>query len=267
VPEHPSLYGPLQCSQTTDPWHLLISRPLDSIREITFLEVEPNLLKRWQLVQRVVQHFWKRWSSEYLSRLQQRPKWCSTWNKIQEGDVILVEDEHLPPLGSTAAVHPGNRGLWEEWLWNLTEMILRDPLWRCFSCHSVTRICTRSPTHLMKMLNFFLVFIAWGFNFKIIYFGCYGEYGAVCTFVSRARQCVCLCKQHASELAVIGRGYCVSSSSVQMIFTSWACNGWYNNSRRVLVNERHPPVTRVHLFTGQQLIQLHFTLLTSVQFD
>lgn len=143
-----------------------------------------------------------------------------------------MEDEHLPPLGSIVAVHPVNRGLWEEWLWNLTEMILRDPLWRCFSYHSVTRICTRSPTHLMKRLNFFLVCIAWAFNFKIIYFGCYGEYGAVFTFVSRARQCVCLCKQNASELAVIGRnrGYCVSSSSVQMIFTSWACNGWYNKA-------------------------------------
>jgi hypothetical protein len=62
------------------PCHLFISRPLDTIRETTLLEVEPNLLKRWQLVHRVVQRFWKRWrwSSEYLSRLQLRPKWCST---------------------------------------------------------------------------------------------------------------------------------------------------------------------------------------------
>ncbi|GFY48786.1 DUF5641 domain-containing protein [Trichonephila inaurata madagascariensis] len=33
-------------------------------------------LSRWQLVQRLNQHFWRKWSSEYLNRLQQRPKWC-----------------------------------------------------------------------------------------------------------------------------------------------------------------------------------------------
>ncbi|GFR04411.1 hypothetical protein TNCT_594091 [Trichonephila clavata] len=49
-----------------------------------------NKLSRWQLVQRMNQHFWCKWSSEYLNRLQQRPNWCKG-NVGFKGDLVLVK--------------------------------------------------------------------------------------------------------------------------------------------------------------------------------
>lgn len=56
------------------PGHFLIGGPLLALPE---KEVPSKVLplKRWQLMQRLVQHFWRRWCSEYLNQLQQRPKW------------------------------------------------------------------------------------------------------------------------------------------------------------------------------------------------
>ena len=57
------------------PGHFLVGRPLLAVPEQDLKEqdAKQSQLSRWQLVQ-VHQHFWKRWSGEYLSRLQQRPK-------------------------------------------------------------------------------------------------------------------------------------------------------------------------------------------------
>lgn len=45
---------------------------------VTVPQETPNkkvkLLEAWKLTQQIVQHFWDRWSNEYISRLQQRPK-------------------------------------------------------------------------------------------------------------------------------------------------------------------------------------------------
>jgi len=77
----------------------------------SLIDLKENHLDRWQLVQQRQQHFWKRWSSEFLTRLQQRPKWARVQEEIQIGNMVLVKDERLPPLkwrlGRVIAVHPG----------------------------------------------------------------------------------------------------------------------------------------------------------------
>jgi len=55
--------------------HFLIGQPLVAVPEPDITTLPQNKLSRWQLVQTLQQQFWKRWSSEFLSRLQQRPKW------------------------------------------------------------------------------------------------------------------------------------------------------------------------------------------------
>lgn len=74
-----------------------------------------SLLTRWQLVQRLFQNVCIRWQSEYLSRLQQRPKWTKPSPNIQMNDLVLLKDtSHLPstwPLARVTKVHPGNDGL------------------------------------------------------------------------------------------------------------------------------------------------------------
>ncbi|KAJ8879676.1 hypothetical protein PR048_020284 [Dryococelus australis] len=80
-----------------------------------------NHVARWQLVQRVVKHFWQRWSSEYLSRLQNRPKWWIKKDNLHIGDMMILKDEQLPAqqwkIGRIVNTFPGDDGL----AWTATE--------------------------------------------------------------------------------------------------------------------------------------------------
>ncbi|UYV79999.1 hypothetical protein LAZ67_18001367, partial [Cordylochernes scorpioides] len=57
------------------PAHFLLTEPSSCVPEDDLLLVKNHLLTRWQLVQRVLQQLWKRWSRDYLNNLQQRNKW------------------------------------------------------------------------------------------------------------------------------------------------------------------------------------------------
>ena len=71
--------------------------------------------RRWRYVQYVMDHFWKRWTSEYLPNLQVRSKWLEKQRNLQIGDIVLVLDESLLrahwPLGRVMQVFPGSDGL------------------------------------------------------------------------------------------------------------------------------------------------------------
>ncbi|GJQ66388.1 hypothetical protein Trydic_g8494 [Trypoxylus dichotomus] len=59
----------------------------------------------------MTQHFWTRWSREYISELQQKTKWKSNLGSINVGDLVVIKDDHLPPsrwkLGRITEVQPG----------------------------------------------------------------------------------------------------------------------------------------------------------------
>ncbi|XP_018376619.1 PREDICTED: uncharacterized protein LOC108769890 [Trachymyrmex cornetzi] len=59
------------------PGHFLIGEPLNSFPCRDVSDVNENRLIRWQRVEQVRQHFWRRWSTEYLHSLQERTKWRS----------------------------------------------------------------------------------------------------------------------------------------------------------------------------------------------
>ena len=42
--------------------------------------------------------FWTHWSSEYLDSLQHRNKWESSHKNLNIGDLVLVQEDNLPPL-------------------------------------------------------------------------------------------------------------------------------------------------------------------------
>ena len=90
--------------------HFLVGRPLVSTPEHDVMAIHQNRLSRWQLLQKLKQQFWSRWSSEYLSRLQQRPKWLNQRKNLQINDLVILKDQ-LPPqqwkLGRVLEVHPG----------------------------------------------------------------------------------------------------------------------------------------------------------------
>ncbi|XP_076670757.1 uncharacterized protein LOC143370044 [Andrena cerasifolii] len=73
-----------------------------------------SLRARWQLVQRMRDHFWRRWHADHLNSLQPRRKWTSPERSRCVGDVVALKRDDAPPaqwrLGRVSRVHPGPDG-------------------------------------------------------------------------------------------------------------------------------------------------------------
>ncbi|XP_070510400.1 uncharacterized protein [Cardiocondyla obscurior] len=96
------------------PGHFLIWSPLNSFPEDDVSDINVNRLSRWQLVEQMRQHFWSRWSNEYIISFLERRKW--TQNKglqLESGQLVLIK-QGLPPLqwltGRVQEVHRGSDG-------------------------------------------------------------------------------------------------------------------------------------------------------------
>ena len=92
------------------PGHFLIGRPLTALPEVT-PTISISLLRRWQLCKSLLRHFWKRWSSEYVSQLGRFNKWRQPTRNIQPGDLVVIrEDSPIAtkwPLARIVEVYPG----------------------------------------------------------------------------------------------------------------------------------------------------------------
>ena len=95
--------------------HFLLYQSPSSYPEDPRLPENPDLLKKWNHCQAIIQHFWQRWSREYLSTLQTRSKWQHQSPNLQVGDIVILRHEttfscHWP-LARVTAVYPGQDGL------------------------------------------------------------------------------------------------------------------------------------------------------------
>lgn len=111
------------CPTTSDPTddsvltpgHFLIGNALLAPPESLAQTICVNSLTRWQLVQKMRNDFWRRWQREYLTRMQQRPKWVSKSSNLEKDDLVLLMEDNLPPtrwaLGRILETHPGRDGL------------------------------------------------------------------------------------------------------------------------------------------------------------
>lgn len=97
--------------QPLTPAHFLIGRPYTSLAEPDLLDVPVNRLDRFQHLQRLAQHFWRRWSKEYITLQQQRYKWQKQEATLSKGSLVLIKDDNAPPcqwkLGRVIELHPG----------------------------------------------------------------------------------------------------------------------------------------------------------------
>ncbi|XP_074026866.1 uncharacterized protein [Leptinotarsa decemlineata] len=98
------------------PGHFLIGDYLTAIPQEDFESESKNRLSRYKHLQQMLQHFWLRWSREYLSTLQARTKWKkSPGVSVQIGSmVVLCEDNHPPQhwkLGRVVELHSGQDGV------------------------------------------------------------------------------------------------------------------------------------------------------------
>ena len=97
------------------PGHFLIGRPLKILPQLDYEFDKISHLTRWHLMHKMLQHFWKRWSREFLTRLQQRPKWWKQHHNLKAGDLVLIKEDNQPPqnwrLGRVLTTHPGTDNL------------------------------------------------------------------------------------------------------------------------------------------------------------
>lgn len=98
---------------TLTPGHFLIGQPITAVPEPDLTTIKH--LSRYQLLQRQKQQFWKQWTSEYLARLQQRPKWSIIDKNVKVDQLVIVIDDNQPPtkwkMARITAVHPGKDDL------------------------------------------------------------------------------------------------------------------------------------------------------------
>lgn len=96
------------------PGHFLVGAPLIAVPGPSTVEQPSLRLSRWQQIQQMTEHFWTRWSREYLQSLQPKTKWTQDQPSIWLNDLVLIRTEALPPtkwpLGRITALHPGKDG-------------------------------------------------------------------------------------------------------------------------------------------------------------
>ncbi|KAL0861062.1 hypothetical protein ABMA27_009574 [Loxostege sticticalis] len=113
-PLYPLSSSPNDLSSLT-PGHFLIGRPLTSLPTRNLNDVKEHSLKRYARLEQIRQHFWSRWSKEYISELQQRSKWRKDTSRLNVGDLVLLQEENTPPLnwrlGRVTRLFPGADGI------------------------------------------------------------------------------------------------------------------------------------------------------------
>jgi hypothetical protein len=123
------------------PEHFLIAEPLTQLPSVDSTNVNCNRLSGWQTNQRKLQHFWQRWSYDYLQELEQRQRWQRTFPNLQLGDVVLLREDNTTPLHWPMAVnniHPGPDGIVRVATLTTTKGTFRRP---------TTKICLLPPVN------------------------------------------------------------------------------------------------------------------------
>ena len=72
--------------------HLIQGRAISFITQREGVKEESSCGKRFRYITLKLQHFWKRWQSEYLTRLREfhRCKSGKTGKCVKEGDIVTV---------------------------------------------------------------------------------------------------------------------------------------------------------------------------------
>ncbi|GFX99292.1 DUF5641 domain-containing protein [Trichonephila clavipes] len=102
----------IECISTLTPSHFLTGDVLFS--EPEELPSTFNQRDLWELLQNIKRHFWKKWSSDFLSSLQPRKKRQDAQPNLNADDRVLIKEEGPPatwPMARALQGHPGNDGL------------------------------------------------------------------------------------------------------------------------------------------------------------
>ncbi|XP_075248344.1 uncharacterized protein LOC142341306 [Convolutriloba macropyga] len=79
------------------PGHFIIRRPITAIAEPS--STKNNTLSRhWRNIDKMIRQFWKKWSVEYFSSLQQRNKWRTANVQPAVDKFFIIKDDNNPPM-------------------------------------------------------------------------------------------------------------------------------------------------------------------------
>ena len=95
------------------PGHFLIGRPITALAEPKTTGKETiSLTRQKKRMDNLIRDFRKKWSTEYLSNLQQWKKWQMGQPNIDINDVVIIKEENTPPpmwpMGRKTKVFDGN---------------------------------------------------------------------------------------------------------------------------------------------------------------
>jgi hypothetical protein len=99
------------------PGHFLVGDSLVALPQDDLTHLSPNRLTRWQEVQQMYQHIWRRFESELLSPQHLHYKWPEVQPNLEPGTLVLIRDDEPSwgPLkwkrGRIVATFPGRDGL------------------------------------------------------------------------------------------------------------------------------------------------------------
>ena len=79
------------------PAHFLIGRPLTALPEPS-QEDNRTLNRRFKSINNIVRQFWKKWSVDYLTTLQHRPKWQDNKQQHAVNDIVIIKEDNTPPM-------------------------------------------------------------------------------------------------------------------------------------------------------------------------
>ncbi|XP_054722558.1 uncharacterized protein LOC129232437 [Uloborus diversus] len=86
----------------------------DTMPESYQAENSLSYTSRFKLIQALREGFWRRWSAEYFTQLQQRSKWKSSNPNIKTGQLVLLKEDLKHPmkwsLGRVMETFPGDDG-------------------------------------------------------------------------------------------------------------------------------------------------------------
>lgn len=79
------------------PGHFLVGEPLVLVSDSNYEKANISSLRRWQLTQRMLQDYWRRWSLDYLNQFLQRHNGAHQNPEPAVGGIVLIKEDDLPP--------------------------------------------------------------------------------------------------------------------------------------------------------------------------
>lgn len=138
------------------PAHFLVHRPLIAIPEPLYEEIATNRMSQWQMIQEYLRRLWKRWSTEYLSGLQQRTRWTRERDNIRIGTMVLVTTflRRSGALAESSRSSPATTGMFVSSSFAHRTASTREPSLGSAFCRSTT-ISSQLRTHSSSCRSWF----------------------------------------------------------------------------------------------------------------